>query len=126
MINKGGAGKLARLLARMPDKQVAHLITSMSLVQISAYIERGIDHTLVSGASCGSSKQEWGSETSRTKTNSSITKISQAGLSYGPINKPRCVCLRELEDWEYQRQLFEGFQLLLATLSAPYPPLSSL
>ena len=50
VINKGGAGKLARLLARMPDKQVAHLITSMSLVQRSAYIERGIDHTLVSGA----------------------------------------------------------------------------
>ena len=50
VINKGGAGELARLLARMPDKQVAHLITSMSLVQRSAYIERGIDHTLVSGA----------------------------------------------------------------------------
>eukprot|EP00903_Cladosiphon_okamuranus_P013938 g12964.t1 len=50
VITKGGAGKLARMLARMPDKQVAHLITSMSLVQRSAYIERGIDHTLVSGA----------------------------------------------------------------------------
>lgn len=50
VITKGGARKLARMLARMPDKQVAHLITSMSLVQRSAYIERGIDHTLVNGA----------------------------------------------------------------------------
>ena len=45
VINKGGAGKLARSLARMLDKQVALLITSMSLVQRSAYIERGIDHS---------------------------------------------------------------------------------
>lgn len=50
VITKGGAGKLARMLARMPNKQVAHLITSMSLVQRLAYIERGIDHKLVSGA----------------------------------------------------------------------------
>lgn len=50
VITKGGAGKLARMLVRMLDKQVAHLITSMSLVQRWTYIERGIDHTLVSVA----------------------------------------------------------------------------
>lgn len=38
--------ELARMLVRMPNKKVAHLIASMSLVQRSAYIERGIDHTL--------------------------------------------------------------------------------
>ena len=31
------------MLARMPDKQVAHLVTAQSLTR-SAYIERGIDH----------------------------------------------------------------------------------
>ncbi|CAM9850142.1 unnamed protein product, partial [Hapterophycus canaliculatus] len=43
-ITEGGADKLARVLACMPDKQVAHLITSQSLSQRSGYIERGIDH----------------------------------------------------------------------------------
>lgn len=43
-ITEGGADKLARMLARMPDKQVAHLVTSQSLTQRSGYIERGIDH----------------------------------------------------------------------------------
>ena len=45
-ITEGGADELARILARMPDKQVAHLITSQSLIQRSGYIERGIDHKL--------------------------------------------------------------------------------
>ena len=45
-ITEGGADELARMLARMPDKQVAHLITSQSLTQRSGYIERGIDHKL--------------------------------------------------------------------------------
>ena len=43
-ITEGGAVELARMLARMPDKQVAHLVTSQSLTQRSGYIERGIDH----------------------------------------------------------------------------------
>ena len=43
-IVEGGADKLARMLARMPDKQVAHLVTAQSLTQRSGYIERGIDH----------------------------------------------------------------------------------
>ena len=46
IITEGGADELARMLARMPDKQVAHLITSQSLTQRSGYIERGIDHKL--------------------------------------------------------------------------------
>lgn len=50
VITKRGAGKVARLVARMPDKQVARLITSLSLVQRSDYIEGGIDHKRVSGA----------------------------------------------------------------------------
>ena len=41
---EGGADKLARMLARMPDEQVAHLVTAQSLTQRSGYIERGIDH----------------------------------------------------------------------------------
>ena len=45
-ITEGGADELARMLARMPDKQVAHLITSQSLTQRSGYIERDIDHKL--------------------------------------------------------------------------------
>ena len=43
-IIEGGADKLARMLARMPDKQVAHLVTAQSLTQRSGYIEKGIDH----------------------------------------------------------------------------------
>lgn len=39
-ITEGGADKLARMLARMPDKQVAHLITSQSLTQRTGYIYR--------------------------------------------------------------------------------------
>ena len=45
-ITEGGADELARMLARMPDKQVAHLITSQSLNQRAGYIERGINHKL--------------------------------------------------------------------------------
>ena len=43
-ITEGSAEKLARVLARMPDKQVAHLVTAQSLTQRSAHLERGIDH----------------------------------------------------------------------------------
>ena len=43
-ITEGGAEKLARMLARMPDKQVAHLVTAQSFTLRSAYLERGIDH----------------------------------------------------------------------------------
>ena len=43
-ITEGGAEKLARMLARMPDKQVAQLVTAQSLTQRSAYLKRGIDH----------------------------------------------------------------------------------
>ncbi|CAB1109091.1 unnamed protein product [Ectocarpus sp. CCAP 1310/34] len=50
VITEGGADKLARMLVRMPDKQVAHLVTSQSLTQRSGYIERGINHKLVKGA----------------------------------------------------------------------------
>lgn len=45
-ITDGGADELAHMLARMPDKLVAHLITSQSFTQRSGYIERGIDHKL--------------------------------------------------------------------------------
>ena len=45
-ITEGGADKLARMLARMPNKQVAHLDTSQSLTQRFRYIERGVDHKL--------------------------------------------------------------------------------
>ena len=39
-IPEGGADKLARMLARMPDKQVARLATAQSLTQQrSGYIE---------------------------------------------------------------------------------------
>ena len=50
MIEEGGADKLTRILPRMPDRQVAHLITSLSLIQRSAYIERGIDTHLTKAA----------------------------------------------------------------------------
>lgn len=43
-ITEGGADKLARMLAHIPDKQVAHLVTAQSLTQRSGYFERGIDH----------------------------------------------------------------------------------
>ena len=43
---EGRADKLARMLARITDKQVAHLVTSQSLTQRSEYIERGVDHKL--------------------------------------------------------------------------------
>ena len=46
VVTEGGAEKLARMLPHMSDKQVAHLVTSLSLTQRSAYIERGIDSTL--------------------------------------------------------------------------------
>ena len=45
-ITEGGADKLARMLARITDEQVAHLVTSQSLTQRSEYIERGVDHKL--------------------------------------------------------------------------------
>eukprot|EP00903_Cladosiphon_okamuranus_P019868 g18261.t1 len=45
-ITDGGADKLARMLARMPDKQVAHLVTAQSLTQRSGYLERGVNHKL--------------------------------------------------------------------------------
>ena len=74
-ITEGGADKLARMLARMPDKQVAHIVTSPSLTQRSEYIERGTDHKLtkklVNGwprMSCGSWRYRWGSETRKKKT----------------------------------------------------------
>ena len=36
-ITKGGAGKLARMLARMPDKQVAHLVTAQVRIPRKRY-----------------------------------------------------------------------------------------
>ncbi|CAN0508788.1 unnamed protein product, partial [Scytosiphon promiscuus] len=50
VIAEGGADKLARILPRMSDRQVANLITSLSLIQRSAYIERGIDPALTKEA----------------------------------------------------------------------------
>ena len=50
VITDGGADKLAKMVPRMPDRQVANLITSLSLIQRSAYIERGIDPTLTKEA----------------------------------------------------------------------------
>ena len=49
-IIEGGADNLARTPARIPDKQVAHLVTSPSLTQRSGYIERGVDHNLAKKA----------------------------------------------------------------------------
>ena len=49
-ITEGGADKLARMLAHMRDKQVAHVVTSQSLTQRSGYIERGVDHKLAKKA----------------------------------------------------------------------------
>ncbi|CAM9727495.1 unnamed protein product [Scytosiphon promiscuus] len=40
VIAEGGADKLARILPRMSDRPEATLITSLSLIQSSAYIER--------------------------------------------------------------------------------------
>lgn len=50
VITEGGADKLARMLGHMPEKQVAHLITSLFLTQRSIYIEKGIDSRLVNKA----------------------------------------------------------------------------
>lgn len=50
VITDRGAEKLARMLPQMSDKQVAFLITSLSLTQRSAYIERGIDSELTKDA----------------------------------------------------------------------------
>lgn len=41
-----GAEKLAHMLPRMSDRQVAFLITCLSLTKRSVYIERGIDSEL--------------------------------------------------------------------------------
>ena len=122
VITKGGAGKLARMLARMPEKQVAHLITSISLVQRSAYIERGIDHTLVSGA-C-------------ERLDNLVMCVLEAGMGLGTDGdedqlfeeggQPKRFKLRPYQQAQvrpYQQQLFEGSQLLLATSSAPHPKL---
>ena len=46
----GGADRLARMLARTPGKEVAHLVASQSLTQRSGYIERGVDHKLAKKA----------------------------------------------------------------------------
>ncbi|CAN0211098.1 unnamed protein product [Scytosiphon promiscuus] len=48
--NEGRAEKLARMLTRMPDGQVAHPVSSLSLTQRSAYIERRKDPTLIKEA----------------------------------------------------------------------------
>jgi len=46
VVTEGGAIKLAKMLARMPDRQVAHLVSTFSLAQKTAYIERGLDSQL--------------------------------------------------------------------------------
>lgn len=43
IVREGGAEQLARMLPRMPDKQSANLIATGSMVQRTAYIERGVD-----------------------------------------------------------------------------------
>ena len=46
MILVGGADRLARCLANMPDKQAAALIAIESLGQRSSYLERALDTRL--------------------------------------------------------------------------------
>ena len=115
VITKGGAGKLARMLARMRDKQSGppnHIHVDRPTIGLhrewhrSQTSQRGMRPTGQSILSCVHSKQEWGSGTMTdedSKTTGSLTDSS-----YDPISKPRHACLRGLEDWDYQRQLFEG------------------
>ncbi len=46
VVKTGGAENLAKMLASMPDRQVAHLVATFSLTQRTAYVERGLDSQL--------------------------------------------------------------------------------
>ena len=47
VVKEGGAKKLARTLTRMPDRQVAHLVSILSLTQRTVHMERGSDSQLL-------------------------------------------------------------------------------
>ena len=46
IVRDGGAEQLERMLPRMPDKQAANLIATVSMVQRTAYVDRVMDPKL--------------------------------------------------------------------------------